>query len=89
MKEMLLKSNEELRTYRENAWREFNATMNGYYKKDMCREDAIQTAKNDGFRVISVFDSSEKRQNEVRDISDCHISDFKHLEEFWEYVSVE
>ena len=50
---------------------------------------AIQTAKNDGFRVISVFDSSEKRQNEVRDISDCHISDFKHLEEFWEYVSVE
>ena len=45
MKEMLLKSNEELRTYRENAWREFNNTMNNYYKKDVCRGDVIQTGK--------------------------------------------
>ena len=45
MKETLLKSNEELRTYRENAWREFNNTMNNYYKKDVCRGDVIQTAK--------------------------------------------
>ena len=45
MKETLLKSNEELRTYRANAWKEFNATMNNYYKKDVCREDVIQTAE--------------------------------------------
>lgn len=45
MKETLLKSNEELRTYRENAWKEFNATMNYYYKKDICRGDVIQTGK--------------------------------------------
>ena len=45
MKETLLKSNEELRTYRENAWKEFNATMNDYYKKDICRGDVIQTGK--------------------------------------------
>ena len=45
MKETLLKSNEELRTYRENAWREFNNTMNNYYKKDVCRGDVIQTGK--------------------------------------------
>ena len=45
MKETLLKSNEELRTYRENAWREFNKAMNYYYKKDICRGDVIQTGK--------------------------------------------
>ena len=48
---------------------------------------AIRTAKNDGFIVASVFDSSEKRQNEIRDLSDCYIPDFKHLEEFWKFVS--
>ena len=47
---------------------------------------AIQTAKKDGFIVASVFDRSEKRQNEIRDISDCYIPDFEHLEEFWEFV---
>ena len=48
---------------------------------------AIQTAKNDGFIVASVFDSSEKRQDEIRDISDCYIPDFEHLDEFWKFVS--
>ena len=48
---------------------------------------AIQTAKNDGFLVASVFDNSEKCQNEIRDISDCYIPDFEHLEEFWKFVS--
>ena len=48
---------------------------------------AIQTAKYDGFIVVSVFDSSEKRQDQIRDISDCYILDFEHLEEFWEFAS--
>ena len=48
---------------------------------------AIQTAKTDGFAVVAVFDNSEKQQNEIRDLSDCYITDFEHGEEFWEFVS--
>jgi HAD superfamily hydrolase (TIGR01509 family) len=44
---------------------------------------AIQTAKADGFTVIAVFDNSEKRQTEIRDLSDYYIADFEHTEEFW------
>lgn len=44
---------------------------------------AIQTAKADGFAICAVFDSSEKRQAEIRDLSDCYIPDFMHTEDFW------
>ncbi len=44
---------------------------------------AIQTAKADGFAVVAVFDNSEKRQNEIRDLSDCYIADFEHAGDFW------
>ena len=44
---------------------------------------AIQTAKADGFAVTAVFDDSEKRQAEIRSLSDCYIADFKSTEEFW------
>ena len=37
---------------------------------------AIQTAKADGFAVVAVFDSSEKRQAEIRNLADCYITDF-------------
>ena len=47
---------------------------------------AIQTAKSDGFAVVAVFDKSEKRQTEVRDLSDCYLADFEHTEEFWKFV---
>ena len=47
---------------------------------------AIRTAKSDGFEVVAVFDSSEERQNEIRNLSDCYISDFEHLEEFWSFL---
>ena len=50
---------------------------------------AIQTAKTDGFAVVAVFDNSEKRQAEIRDLSDCYIADFEHTEEFWEFASAE
>ena len=50
---------------------------------------AIQTAKADGFAVVAVFDSSEKRQAEIRDLADCYIADFEHIEEFWEFASAE
>ena len=62
MKETLLKSNEELRTYRENAWKEFNASMNDYYKKDICRADMIQTAKKIDL-ILASIDRGLKRNN--------------------------
>ena len=48
---------------------------------------AIQTAKTDGFAVAAIFDSSEKRQAEIRDLADCYITDFEHTEEFWKFAS--
>lgn len=50
---------------------------------------AIQTAKADGFAVVAVFDSSEKRQAEIRDLADCYIVDYEHIEEFWKFISAE
>lgn len=55
-------------------------------------EDAIHavwTAKTDGFTVVAVYDDSEKRQIEIRELSDCYISDFEHTEEFWKFISRE
>ena len=50
---------------------------------------AIQTAKNDGFIVVAVFDNSEKRQIEIRNLSDCYLLDFENTENFWEFALVE
>ena len=43
---------------------------------------AVQTAKEDGFTVVAVFDSSEKRQAEIRKLSDCYIVSFECTEDF-------
>lgn len=48
---------------------------------------AIRTAKADGFAVVAVFDHSEKRQTEIRDLADCYLTDFEHTEEFWKFAS--
>ena len=48
---------------------------------------AIRTAKADGFAVVAVFDHSEKRQSEIRDLADCYLTDFEHTEEFWKFAS--
>lgn len=48
---------------------------------------AVRTAKADGFAVCAVFDSSEKRQAEIRSLSDCCIADFEHTEAFWAFAS--
>ena len=50
---------------------------------------AVQTAKADGFTVAAVYDSSEKRQDEILELADCYIEDFEHSKEFWDYVSTE
>lgn len=50
---------------------------------------AVQTAKADGFAVVAVSDNSEKRQSEIRTLSDCYIADFKHTEDFWKFALAE
>ena len=47
---------------------------------------AVQTAKRDDFKVIAVFDNSEKRQTEIQELCDCYISNFKQTEQFWEDI---
>ncbi|MBR2030097.1 MAG: thiamine phosphate synthase [Clostridia bacterium] len=47
---------------------------------------AIKTAKDDGFAVVGVFDNSETRQNEIRQLADCYIADFKDTNGFWNFV---
>lgn len=47
---------------------------------------AVKTAKKDGFKVVAVFDNSEKRQTEIRQLGDCYITEFEHTEEFWQFV---
>lgn len=47
---------------------------------------AVQTAKADGFTVVVIPDDSEKRQEEIRNLADCYLSDFEHTEDFWRMV---
>lgn len=48
---------------------------------------ALQTAKNDGFVTAAVFDESEKRQLQLRQMCDCYLPDFEHTEIFWKFAS--
>jgi len=47
---------------------------------------AIKTAKDDGFAVVGIFDNSETRQNEIRQLADCYIADFKDTNGFWKFA---
>lgn len=47
---------------------------------------AVETAKKDGFKVAVVFDSSEKRQTEIQQLSDFYITDFEQIDGFWQRV---
>lgn len=49
---------------------------------------AIWTAKEDGFTVVGVFDESEKRQKEVRELVDCYLEDFEHTDDFWKFTTI-
>ncbi len=49
---------------------------------------AIRTAKEDGFRVVAVFDASERRQEEVRELTDAYLVDFEHTDDFWKLSSI-
>lgn len=47
---------------------------------------AVETAKKDGFKVAVVFDSSEKRQTEIQQLSDFYITDFQQIDGFLQSV---
>lgn len=49
---------------------------------------AIRTAKEDGFRVVGVYDASEKRQKEVRQLVDSYLPDFAHTDDFWNLSAI-
>ena len=48
---------------------------------------AIRTAKADGFKVVAVFDNSEKHQKEIHDLADFCLTDFDHTDGFWKFAS--
>ena len=50
---------------------------------------AVKTAKTDGFKVVAVFDKSEKRQEELQRTADFYLSDFEYTEEFWKFADAE
>ena len=44
---------------------------------------AVKTAKNAGFTVAAMYDSSEKEQQAMRELADFYFKDFKKAEEIW------
>lgn len=59
------------------------------HRETVVFEDALhaaRTAKSDGYAVAAVYDSSEKRQSEIRALADCFIEDFEHTEDFLRFV---
>lgn len=49
-------------------------------------EDALhaaRTAKEDGFPVAAVYDSHEKRQDELKTLADIYLTDFSDFDSFW------
>lgn len=53
-------------------------------------EDAIHaatTAKNDGFLLAGVYDKSEKKQDELKALSDCYIADPRNPDELRHFAS--
>lgn len=53
-------------------------------------EDALhaaRTAKADGFPVAAVYDSHEKRQEELKALADIYLTDFSEFDSFWKFAS--
>lgn len=48
---------------------------------------AAQTAKGDGFPVAAVYDSHEKRQEELKALTDIYLTDFSEFDSFWRFAS--
>ena len=53
-------------------------------------EDALhaaRTAKADGFPVAAVYDSHEKRQEELKTLANFYLADFSQFDSFWKFAS--
>lgn len=53
-------------------------------------EDALhaaRTAKADGFPVAAVYDSHEKRQDELKALADIYLTDFSQFDSLWKFAS--
>ena len=48
---------------------------------------ALRTAKADGFPVAAVYDSHEKRQDELKALADFYLTDFTDFDSFWKLAS--
>lgn len=48
---------------------------------------ALETAKNDGFITVAVYDSHEERQKELRQLADLFLDDYSHADSFWKFAS--
>lgn len=58
--------------------------------KTLVFEDALyaaRTAKADGFPVAAVYDSHEKRQEELKALADIYLTDFSEFDLFWRSAS--
>jgi len=52
-------------------------------------EDAlysVRTAAGEGFPTVGVYDDSMQYQDELIDLTDFYINDFRNLEAFWKYI---
>ncbi len=50
---------------------------------------AVETAKNDGFIVIGVYDENEEQQDKIRQLSDLYLEGYDRTETFWELVAAD
>ena len=50
---------------------------------------AVETAKNDGFIVIVVYDENEEQQDKIRQLGDLYLEGYDRAEAFWELVAAD
>lgn len=65
--------------YSPKIYREALKFLNGKRMDTLVFEDAVyaaSTAKEDGFKVVSVYDKSEEKQELLKGISDFYLKDF-------------
>lgn len=65
--------------YSPKIYREALKFLNGNRMGTLVFEDAVYaaaTAKEDGFKVVSVYDKSEEKQELLKEISDFYLKDF-------------
>lgn len=48
---------------------------------------AVQTAKEDGFLTIGIFDPYIQAQEQLHALCDCYLKDFRQTELFWKFAS--